>query len=320
MSDEVWKAIPDGPGFECSTHGNFRSVDRTTASGRRLKGRPLPTRVSNRGYGLVDYQNAEGKRVTRSAHTVVLETHAGPCPPGMEARHLDDNPLRNFWAPGTEEESRVRGGNLFWGTKGDQHRDKVRNNPGKPPTVPAPSFDCLNHSQCGGRVKNEGRRCVPCVEQVGRDAAAMLGRGENLMKVAQHFGYTGTDWVFTLAVKHGGYRGTRAEAQAQRRTWSRRVTTTVRDRLRRGDRESPPDAKTAARPSAKAGTAPFGRVSHMESVGQSRTIRTPSVAERNGPKVAERDRVVPLPADLALRNRPAKPRKSGRTRLGDKTS
>lgn len=309
---EVWKDIPDGPGFQVSWDGNFRSLDRTSPAGRRLKGRPLPTRVSNRGYVLVDYQNAEGKRVTRSAHSVMLETFAGKCPEGQQSRHLDDNPTRNTWRPGTEEESRKAGGNLFYGDGSDQHRDKIRNNNGVPPPVPGPSFDCINHAQCRGKTRTEGRRCVPCVEQVGRDAADMLQRGENLLKVAQHFGYTGTDWVYSLAVKHGRYQGTKGEASTQRLKWSRRVAVTVRKRLRRGDAESRSAAQAAPRPIAEAGTAPFGRVSQPQKVGHSGHPRTPGVpssaTERDNPNVTKR--YIPYPADLVQRDRdrPSRPR------------
>jgi hypothetical protein len=215
-------------------------VDRTLPSGRRVKGAVLTQRPSTRGYPQIDVRDQDGKKHTVAVHQAVLESHAGPCPPGMEARHLDDNPTRNIWRPGTEEESRAlgdRGGNLFWGTKVDQHRDKIRNGGAKPP--PGPRYDCVNHASCGGKVANEGRRCLPCVDQMGRDAAARLSRGENLLKVAQGYGYSGTRWTYQQAVRHG-YKGTEAQALTQRRTWLRRVTGTVRDR-RRGRRE-PRDA------------------------------------------------------------------------------
>jgi hypothetical protein len=43
----------------------------------------------------------------------------------------------------------------------------------------------------------------------------MLDAGANLMAVAELFGYTGPDWVHKLAVRHGGYQGTKAAALAQ---------------------------------------------------------------------------------------------------------
>ena len=331
MSDpeETWKPVArdeegrEYPGYEVSDHGNYRSVDRTLPSGRRAKGRPLIVRTSNRGYGLVDLRDADGNKVTRSAHKPVLETHHKLCPPGMEARHLDDNPLRNVFVPAsTEEESRARGGNLWWGTKSDQHRDKVRNNNGEQPPVPAPSHDCINHAQCGGKTRNPGKRCVPCVEQVGRDAADRLRAGENLRKVAERFGYKGTDWTYTLAVKHGGYQGSRDDALTQGRRWSQRVTKAVRKRLHRGDAPSPPSPPAPRQQGAKAGTAPFGRVSPHANLGHSGHPRTPDVTQSKTPPAAETARKVtqssrphvPYPSDTVRYRAPRKPGGAGRTR------
>lgn len=306
MSDqpeETWKDIPGFPGYQADRDGRYRSLDRTLASGRRVKGKTLATRPNNRGYLLVDLRDAEGNKVTRSAHTVTLETHAGACPPGMEARHLDDDPRRNTWRPGREDESRAQGGNLFWGTKEDNHRDKVRNGGAKPP--PGPAFDCVNHERCRGKVANEGRRCLPCVEQVGRDAADMLRRGENLLKVVQHFGYSGTRWTYQIAVRHGGFQGTEAQALTQHRSWSRRVAATVRERLprrRAASPASPPDrdkGERNPRPRALRAVSPQGDLGHS---GHS---RTPNVAERNNANVTERNHV-PYPADSIQRDRPSR--------------
>jgi hypothetical protein len=312
--EERWKAIPDGPGYECSWDGNFRSVDRVTSSGRRVKGQPIATTTSKDDYVLVKYWNAEGKRVSRQAHRVMLETFDKPCPPGMQSRHYDDNPQNNRWRPGTEAESRKQGGNLFYGNGRQQHRDKVRNNGGPLPVSP-PAHDCINHAQCGGKTRNEGKRCVPCVEQVGRDAGAMLRDGENLMKVAQHFGYKGTDWVFTLAAKHGGYRGSKDEALIQRRKWSQRVTKAVRGRLRRRDAGSRPGPSLAPAKGGEAGTAPFGRPSHQDSLGHIGHGKSQDVTQREPPQRPEPSRVVtrssrphvPYPSDTVRYRAPRKP-------------
>lgn len=37
----------------------------------------------------------DGASKTFKVHRLVLETFVGPCPPGMECRHLDGNPLNN---------------------------------------------------------------------------------------------------------------------------------------------------------------------------------------------------------------------------------
>jgi hypothetical protein len=305
---EIWKPVArdengrEYPGYEVSDHGNYRSVDRTLGSGRRVRGKPLTVRASNRGYGLVDLRDADGNKVTRSAHKPVLETHHKLCPPGMEARHLDDDSRNNRFVPAaTAEESRRLGGNLWWGTKEDQHRDKVRNGGAKPP--PGPSYDCLNHDRCKGKVKNPGRRCLPCVEQVGRDAAQMLNRGENLLKVAQQFGYSGTRWTYQLAVKHGGYAGTEAQALTQRRSWLRRVTATVRDRRRRGDTASPKRPGTEGKGERNPRPRALRAVSPQQRVGQTGHPRTPSVAERDVPKVTPRDRPTRSTGSITRRSR-----------------
>ena len=47
-------------------------------------------------------------------HRLVLETFVGPCPEGLECRHLDGNELNNNLD------------NLAWGTKAEQIEDKKR--------------------------------------------------------------------------------------------------------------------------------------------------------------------------------------------------
>jgi hypothetical protein len=305
---EQWKPIWDAwPGFRVSWDGNFYADARKSPSGRNLKAQPIATTTTDDGYVLVKYLDKDGKRVTRQAHRVVLENFAfkgGPIPEGLQSRHWDDVGTHNSWRPGTtEEESRARGGNLFTGDGPKQHQDKVRNNGGRPLPVPPPQHDCINHERCRGKTRNPGKRCVPCVEQVGRDAGQMLRDGENLSKVRDHFGFKSTDWVFGLAVKHGGYTGSKDEAWAQHRGRLQRVTAKVRGRLRRSDAGSQPERQQAGR----AGTAPFGRVSPDRKLGQSRTSGTQDVAERNRPDRPH----VPLPAEVTYRNRPPR---GGRSR------
>ena len=309
MSDqeaEQWKPIWDAwPGFRVSWDGNFYADERKSPSGRNLKAQPIATTTTGDGYVLVKYLDRDGKRVTRQAHRVVLENFAfngAPIPEGLQSRHYDDRGTSNKWRPGTEEESRARGGNLGVGNGTDQHRDKIRNNGGPLPVSP-PAHDCINHERCGGKTRNPGKRCVPCVAQVGRDAADMLRGGENLQKVAERFGYKGTDWVFTLAQKHGGYTGSKEAAWAQRRGWSQRVAATVRKRLRRGDARS----RQAPAQAGRAGTAPFGRASPDRKLEQSGATWTPDVAERNNANVTKRNHV-PYPADLIQRDRPSRTR------------
>lgn len=57
--------------------------------------------------------NRGGKEFKRFVHRLVLETYVGPCPPGMECRHLDGNPANNSLD------------NLTWGTCSENHGDSI---------------------------------------------------------------------------------------------------------------------------------------------------------------------------------------------------
>jgi hypothetical protein len=127
-ADEVWRPIGYGfSAYEASTHGRVRSVDRTLPGGRRCKGVVLKTRISNRGYVLVNVRDDYGVVQTRTVHTLVLLAFAGPPPAGLETRHLDDDPRNNRWAPGPEKVARAHGGNLMYGTRAQNDADKIRN-------------------------------------------------------------------------------------------------------------------------------------------------------------------------------------------------
>lgn len=62
------------------------------------------------GYVYVDL----GKGNKELVHRLVLEAFVGPCPAGMECRHLDGDKSNN------------RLDNLCWGTKSENYHDKVK--------------------------------------------------------------------------------------------------------------------------------------------------------------------------------------------------
>jgi hypothetical protein len=176
----------------------------------------------------------DGKRQTRSVHSLVLLGGAGPCPAGLQSRHLDDDPLNNRWAPGaTDDEIRANGGNLAYGTGPQNAADKYRRGL---PRTPAATHPCINHARCGGLVANPGRRCLPCAQEVGVQAADLLNKGVNLKDVTARLGYQTPEWVHKLARNHGGYAGTLAVALAQQPPRSRRVAATLRGYFGRGRR------------------------------------------------------------------------------------
>jgi hypothetical protein len=297
---EQWKPVPDGPNYEVSWDGNFRALPRKSASGRNLKAQPIATTTDKDGYVLVKYVNAEGKRVTRQMHRVQLEAFAGACPEGQEARHYDDVPGHNVWRPGTEEESRARGGNLFWGTW-VQNRviDRQRNSPAEP----KPAKECV---RCEKPFEGNGKRCHPCVTDIGRSAAEMLARGQTLAEVAKKLDYPSPEGIHTLAVRYGGY--------GARKSWLSRTVkpkiVTVRNRMP-GKRRSRTVSRRATGTGLGGRDAPEGRKSVAippSKLGQTGQTMSQAVTQRETPAS---ERIPPYPADLTYRNQ------SKRTRGGN---
>lgn len=108
--DGEWRPVVGYEGFyEVSDLGHVRRVARSkgTWPGRVLKRTP-----NNHGYPRVTlFKRGAGK--TALVHRLVLEAFVGPCPEGLEARHLDGDPLNS----GLE--------NLVWGTSAENEQDKL---------------------------------------------------------------------------------------------------------------------------------------------------------------------------------------------------
>jgi hypothetical protein len=136
---------PVGPPFSSyeATHGipgveraRVRSVDRIDSIGRRRQGAELTQSRDSRaaprvGYWRVNVTDDDGrKRPGTYVHTLVMLAYEGPCPPGKQVRHFDDDPDHNWWVPGGEAAILAGGaGGLIYGDPKDQWRDKVRNRP-----------------------------------------------------------------------------------------------------------------------------------------------------------------------------------------------
>lgn len=120
---EEWKPVVGYEGlYEVSTKGRVRSLDRHVAgangSRRLIRGRMLALTPSdwNGGYISVELsREGRGNRKRVLVHRIELEAFIGPCPPGQEGCHKDDNEQNNDLA------------NLYWGTRADNMRDAVRN-------------------------------------------------------------------------------------------------------------------------------------------------------------------------------------------------
>lgn len=119
---ERWLPVVGHPGYEVSSHGRVRSLDRTMVlksprsavpHTQRLRGRLLkPGKV--RGAHLYVLL---GRGNHRYIHQLVLEAFVGPRPPGCGGLHKDDDPANNHY------------GNLYWGTAKQNVADAIRNKP-----------------------------------------------------------------------------------------------------------------------------------------------------------------------------------------------
>lgn len=118
---ERWLPVPDWEGlYEVSDLGRVRSLDRYVRvhhDGRRLfPGRILkPQPASKYGHLKVGFTVERSKVRWFQIHQLVMRAFVGPCPEGMETRHLDSNPRNNALA------------NLAYGTRKENARDRVEN-------------------------------------------------------------------------------------------------------------------------------------------------------------------------------------------------
>lgn len=106
---ELWRPIPGYEGtYEVSTLGRVRSRPR-----ERTRGGILKTPPGTSGYPEVRLY-ADGVGRTRRIHVLVCLAFLGPCPAGLEVRHLDDDKT-NPTLP-----------NLLYGTRSENVLDRVR--------------------------------------------------------------------------------------------------------------------------------------------------------------------------------------------------
>ncbi len=102
---EVWRAV-EGFDYWVSTHGRVMNA----VTGKILK----PTSIGRQAYLVKVMLTRDHKSFNKPIHRLVLDTFVGPCPEGMECRHLDGNGKNN------------RLENLAWGTKAENTADKFR--------------------------------------------------------------------------------------------------------------------------------------------------------------------------------------------------
>lgn len=113
-----YRPIENFPGYRVGSDGSVWIAWRTCRAGRRLTDRwkLMKQGVNAKGYCRVNLTPPDGgKYKTFRVHRLVLTAFVGPCPDGMECRHLN----------GCKTDNRVE--NLAWGTP-EQNVDDNRNN------------------------------------------------------------------------------------------------------------------------------------------------------------------------------------------------
>ncbi len=89
---EIYKDIIGYEGlYQFSNLGNVKSLARFDYAGHKLKERILVLHKTNKGYFIVCLSKNGGHK-TYAIHRLVAEYHFGPCPEGLECRHLDGIP------------------------------------------------------------------------------------------------------------------------------------------------------------------------------------------------------------------------------------
>jgi hypothetical protein len=118
---ENWRPVFGFEGlYEVSSFGRIRSLGRPPVCGKHGgRGfRECILRAHSVSKGHLRVKLRQGQETKFFVHTLVLTAFVGPCPQGMECRHLDGNPANN------------RLGNLKWGTPEENWADRRRHGNG----------------------------------------------------------------------------------------------------------------------------------------------------------------------------------------------
>jgi hypothetical protein len=105
-----YRLVPEDDRYRVGDDGSVWS--RAMQNGRpgyAATWRRLSARVMASGHLMVGFGDRK-----RLVHRLVLQSFVGPCPEGMECRHLDGNPANNVPS------------NLAWGTKKENREDASR--------------------------------------------------------------------------------------------------------------------------------------------------------------------------------------------------
>lgn len=152
---EQWRPVVGYEGrYEVSDFGRIRTVARIAPWGtttRRVDSKIRKPYPAPNGGHLVLGLHLDHQVTNVYVHRVVLEAFVGPCPDGMEACHLDDDPTNNHLS------------NLRWDTRSGNLRDRYRNGCVH---FNREKTQCVHGHELSGDnliiLKNGKRRCRTC--------------------------------------------------------------------------------------------------------------------------------------------------------------
>lgn len=113
---EIWRPIPDYPGYEASSFGNLRSWrSRASRGPKKTLTKPFLIKPWCQGsYLRAGLRDKDGKKWLRGVHQLVAAAFYGECPYGLCTAHENGNPHDN------------RPSNLRYKTDKENMADKIR--------------------------------------------------------------------------------------------------------------------------------------------------------------------------------------------------
>ena len=109
---EEWRPVVGNPGYQVSNLGRVKKNKYIRPDGRVYAEKILTQATTPNGYSTVCIYKP-GQYKVRRVHLLVMHAFVGPCPEGMQCRHLDGVP------------SNPKLSNLKWGTPAENQADRV---------------------------------------------------------------------------------------------------------------------------------------------------------------------------------------------------
>lgn len=89
-----WRPIPHVPNYSASSDGQIKCMYRRFVRGPQPSGMPRKQLRDHHGYSRISLF-LNGSRKAHKVHRLIAAAFLGPCPEGMEVRHLDGDPSNN---------------------------------------------------------------------------------------------------------------------------------------------------------------------------------------------------------------------------------